>query len=173
MSPRSAPAMTALVAAAALSLPTIPALGATAAPDGPDLARIRATTAEFHRVEAAEAAGYVSTVHCESSPEGAMGVHYVHPQLAEDPVLDPDRPEILLYEPDARGRLRLVGVEWWVPDVGQERPEVHGVPLDGPMAGHDEGMPWHYDLHVWVWKHNPAGMTAPWNPTVDCTEEHA
>lgn len=172
MLPRTLLATTGLAVAAALSLPAIPSLAATAVPDGDDLARIRAATAAFHRVEAAEAAGYVTTVHCESGPEGAMGIHYIQPELAADPALDPDRPEILLYEPDERGRLRLVGVEWWTPDLGQERPEVWGVPLDGPMAGHNPDMPVHYDLHVWVWKHNPSGVTASWNPAVDCPQEH-
>lgn len=173
MSHRSALAVTALVTATALSLPLIPSVAAPATPDGDDLARVRAATAAFHRVGAAEAAGYVPAGHCESSPDGGMGVHYLHPELAADPTLDPDRPEVLLYEPDTHGRLRLVGVEWWTPYLGQESPpEVLGVPLDGPMAGHTPEMPEHYDLHVWVWRHNPAGMTAPWNPTVDCPEEH-
>jgi hypothetical protein len=29
-------------------------------------------------------------------------------------------------------------------------------------------MPIHYDLHVWLWKKNPSGMFARWNPTVTC-----
>jgi hypothetical protein len=29
------------------------------------------------------------------------------------------------------------------------------------MAGHSPDMPEHYDLHVWTWRHNPAGATAP------------
>lgn len=159
---------TALVTAA-LSLPTA-SMAASSAPDGPDLARVRAATAAFHRVEVAEAAGYVPASPCEAGPDGGMGVHYLHPELAADPTLDPERPEILLYEPTRNGRMRLVGVEWWTPDIGQPRPEVLGVPLDGPMAGHSPDMPVHYDLHVWVWKHNPDGMTASWNPAVDCSQ---
>ena len=26
----------------------------------------------------------------------------------------------------------------------------------------------HYDLHVWLWKKNPAGLFAPTNPDVRC-----
>jgi hypothetical protein len=26
----------------------------------------------------------------------------------------------------------------------------------------------HYDLHVWLWKSNPAGMFSPTNPDVKC-----
>jgi hypothetical protein len=29
-------------------------------------------------------------------------------------------------------------------------------------------MPVHYDLHVWLWQDNPAGMFALFNPTVTC-----
>lgn len=162
-------ALAAAVAVATLASPLL----ASAAPDGPsgpDLARVRAATARFHDVTVAEAAGYVPAGHCEAGPDGAMGVHYLQPELAGDLELDPTAPEVLLYEPTADG-LRLVGVEWWVADAGQDRPEVLGVPLDGPMAGHGPEMPQHYDLHVWVWRNNPDGMTAQWNPQVDCGEE--
>jgi len=36
------------------------------------------------------------------------------------------------------------------------------------MLGHSEGMPIHYDLHVWAWQANPAGTFAEWNPNVHC-----
>ena len=26
----------------------------------------------------------------------------------------------------------------------------------------------YYEVHVWVWGHNPSGMFADWNPTVAC-----
>jgi hypothetical protein len=32
-------------------------------------------------------------------------------------------------------------------------------------------MPVHYDLHAWVWKRNPAGTFAMWNPRVECPRE--
>lgn len=43
-----------------------------------------------------------------------------------------------------------------------------GQPFDGPMPGHEPGMPVHYDLHVWVGRANPAGVFSPWNPKVSC-----
>jgi hypothetical protein len=43
-----------------------------------------------------------------------------------------------------------------------------GRPFDGPMLGHEPGMPPHYDLHVWVWQANPEGIFAPFNPNVTC-----
>jgi hypothetical protein len=39
------------------------------------------------------------------------------------------------------------------------------------MAGHEEGMPWHYDLHVWLYADNPSGMFTPYNPALECPEE--
>jgi hypothetical protein len=43
-----------------------------------------------------------------------------------------------------------------------------GVPFDGPMLGHSPQMPIHHDLHVWLYRHNPAGIFAMWNPQVEC-----
>jgi hypothetical protein len=46
-----------------------------------------------------------------------------------------------------------------------------GQPFDGPMEGHEPLMPHsthHYDLHVWLWKENPAGLFKPTNPTLTC-----
>jgi hypothetical protein len=36
------------------------------------------------------------------------------------------------------------------------------------MDGHGPGMPVHYDLHVWLFKKNPRGMFAEFNPRVAC-----
>lgn len=69
--------------------------------------------------------GYLSTLAClnfphkslaghEQYPMGAMGVHFINAQLV-GPVLDPMKPQILLYEPDGAGKLRLTGAEWFVP----------------------------------------------------------
>ena len=39
------------------------------------------------------------------------------------------------------------------------------------MPGHLPGMPWHWDLHVWVWANNPSGTFAQWNPALSCDVE--
>ncbi len=135
--------------------------------DASQLAAVRRATAQFHDVTAAEAAGYVSTVVCASSPAGAMGVHYVNPALLDD-VLDPVRPEFLVYEPTAAG-LRLVAVEYMIPAAATSvHPELFGQPFEGPMAGHSPDQPVHYDLHAWIWRPNPSGMFTPWNRRVQC-----
>lgn len=142
---------------------------------GPDLAEVRKATARYHRPAAALADEYVATDHCiEDSALGGMGFHYVNPALLADPGLDPTRPEVLLYESLPGGKLRLVAVEWFAVDPDQDvttdagRPSLFGVPFDGPMLGHEPGMPVHFDLHAWIWKHNPRGTFSAWNPEVGC-----
>ena len=53
-----------------------------------------------------------------------------------------------------------------MPNAGKS--SLFGVPFDGPMLGHEPGMPKHYDLHVWLYERNPAGLFAAWNPRVHC-----
>ncbi len=43
-----------------------------------------------------------------------------------------------------------------------------GQTFQGPMRAHHPGMEKHYDLHVWLWKENPEGLFAEWNPDVTC-----
>ncbi len=153
------------------------------APELPaDLAKVRAALEKYQDPYVAVHDGYFSTVGCIYYPRpggpgqvpyvaGGMGIHFLNPQLV-GPVPDPMRPPILLYEP-VDGKLRLIGAEWFVPLATgvKERPSVFGRPFDGPMHGHEPLMPaelHHYDLHVWLWKANPAGLFAPTNPTVKC-----
>jgi hypothetical protein len=138
------------------------------------LAEVRRATAKYHNVNKAIADGFIPTEHCVSEPgSGGMGYHYVNPAHLLDGVINPRRPEILVYVPSPSGP-RLAAVEYMQVDADQDvttdgdRPSVLGQPFDGPMPGHEPGMPVHYDKHVWLWKHNPAGMFAPWNPAVTC-----
>ena len=174
----AAAALTAVAAGAVLtasaSASSAASDGRAARTEGADLATVRAATAKYHDVSVAEAAGYVPVGHCVSVlGAGAMGVHYLHPGLASDAEIDPLRPEVLLYIPDAQGRQRLVAVEYFVAeDAVRERPSVLGMPFDGPMDGHEPGMPRHYDLHLWLWAHNPAGVATAFNPALSCGDEH-
>ena len=149
----------------------------------PELEKVRAALEKYHDPYVAVREGYFSTVGCVHFPRpggsagrvaysaGAMGIHFLNPQLI-GPVLDPMRPQLLLYEPQG-GKLRLVGAEWFVPLATgiKERPTLFGRPFDGPMEGHEPLLPkalHHYDLHVWLWKANPTGLFSPTNPTVSC-----
>jgi hypothetical protein len=149
----------------------------------PEIQQLRSAFEKYKDPFVAVRDGYFSTVACinfphESMPghvqyaKGAMGVHFLNPALIA-PVLDPMKPQILLYEPDANGALRLTGVEWFLPlALAKERPKMFGHEFLGPMEGHEPVMPsdlTHYDLHVWLFKDNPEGMFAPTNPAVKCT----
>jgi hypothetical protein len=160
---------------------------------GPDLAAVRQATARFHDISAAYAAGYTTENEpCVASPDGVMGIHAPNLALIGDQALDPRRPELLLYVPKPGGGYRLVGVEYfqavllrnpetkeiapwfsqepWPPNyiVVTPTPTLFGQEFQGPMPGHTPTMPWHWDLHAWVWAHNPSGMFAEWNPSLRC-----
>lgn len=142
----------------------------------PGLVRaVRQVTQKFQDVNAATAAGYVSTESCASGPnQGAMGVHYVNEALIADGVLDVQRPEILVYEPHG-GQLQLVAVEFLVDaqqwDAANEgQPVVGGQLLNYVAAPNRLRLPAHYELHVWAWKRNTSGIFADWNPRVSCAQ---
>ncbi|MFF8830706.1 hypothetical protein [Streptomyces sp. NPDC015131] len=165
----------ALTALAALSLGTAPA--APSAPPGDDevradLARAYRATAKYHSVERAVADGYKPMRGCIDRPEGGMGYHYVN--TARNNSTDPAKPAALMYEDTANGGKRLVGIEFFVEDRDQkvstddDRPRMFGQPFLGPTPGVEAGVKVHYDLHVWIYKHNPRGMFTEWNPNVRC-----
>jgi len=165
---------TAVAGAALVAAGTTGSSASPAARDDEGVTAVRKATEKFHDVDAAIAAGYVPVSHCEELPGvGAMGVHYLNPDLASDGRINPRTPEVLLYEPMENERLTLVGVEYFVAEAAAKgkRPSVLGRPLEGPMPGHNAQMPDHYDLHLWVWRDNPNGLDATWNPAVSCQHE--
>ena len=139
-----------------------------------ELQAAKAATARFHSIRQALRAGYVLppgplSAACVASPAGGMGVHLENPALMADPALDIRRPEILNYEIKPNGRLRLVALEYFeAASQTATAPVLFGQTFDGPMPGHHPGMPVHYDVHVWLWKTNPSGMFAQFNPNVHC-----
>ena len=162
-----------LAALAAATVPLALAVPAHAHGGGSaDLVDVKRATARFHNVDRAIAAGYQPTQQCVQHPTlGVMGYHYVNPSLVADGgEVDPTRPEVLVYQPAGKGGLRLVAVEYFVVEADSPNrvPRLGNVPFEGPMAGHDAHMPRHYDLHAWVWQHNPAGTFATWNPAGRC-----
>lgn len=137
------------------------------------VADIQAATTDFQQIDAALAAGYQEASPCVESGAGAMGFHYADGALI-DGLVEVDRPEMLLYIPDGSG-LRLVGVEYMVAadpwDAANSSPPTLG---DRDFDDHRaesarHGLPFaHYDLHVWVWEENPAGLFEPFNPSLGC-----
>lgn len=122
---------------------------------------------------------------------GAMGIHYFRPDLlgitATEPRVDGNstytdflRPSILIYEPQRDGSLELVAVEnlvfqkAWHAAGHTAPPSFHGVAydtmVDDPKTEVDEAHMFeaHYDRHVWVFRENPSGVFAQFNPNVTC-----
>ena len=142
--------------------------------------QIKNATKLYRNPAAAVAAGFIPTnEYAELPGVGGMGVHYVNPANLFDGVIDPVKPDILVYVPTKIGGRRLGAVEYFSRDADQDpttdsdRPSLFGVPFDGPMPGHEPGMPVHYDLNVWLYAKNPAGQLAAWNPRVSCTPSSA
>jgi hypothetical protein len=139
---------------------------------------VREATAKYQDVAAAIHDGYTPVLGCVSSPdEGAMGVHYLKPELIGDGAEDVERPELLVYEPLHNGRLRLVAVEyltladlWDANHTDGSPPVLMGQLFDYTSSPNRFRLPGHYSLHVWAWKYNHAGAFAMWNPRVSCTE---
>lgn len=186
-------------AASATGATSAAELAPAAARLGPDVSKalgsLRNATAAFHDVGAAMAAGYANPagIPCVASPAGTMGIHAAKASLVMDQAVIPDQPEVLLYLPKDDGGFKLVAVEYVVPALVRNnstgavspwfamtpwgsgytlitpRPSVFGEGFEGPMAGHEPGMPWHYDKHVWVWNTNPNGMFSQWNPSISCS----
>jgi hypothetical protein len=123
---------------------------------------------------------------------GSMGIHFVRADLLgitgpPNPRVngtgthtDFRQPGVLIYEPQADGSLELVAVEnlvflqAWEAAGNVAPPTFRGVPydhmVDDPATPVDEAHMFepHYDLHVWLYRENPRGMFAQFNPAVTC-----
>jgi len=153
------------------------AAAAGAEPDG--LSTARAATAGYHRLTVAADAGYglltdAAGIACIDKPgAGGMGIHYANGALVGDAAVDAATPEVLVYEPEPNGRLRLVAVEYVVFQAAWDEahsapPSLFGQEFELIPAGNRYGLPPFYELHAWIWKHNPRGMFDDWNPRVSC-----
>lgn len=123
---------------------------------------------------------------------GAMGIHFFRPDLLgitgpPNPRVngtgthtDFHTPAVLIYEPQADGSLELVAVEnlvfieAWEAAGNSEPPRFGEVSFnrmaDDPATKPDEahGFAPHYDLHVWLYRENPRGTFAQFNPAANC-----
>jgi hypothetical protein len=126
-----------------------------------------------------------------------MGYHYSHPGLmgltppstwvngrvnGTGTYTGANPPAVLLYMDDAsaEGGKRLVGIELLVfaeawhatnKQAPQYRGRDYNLMADDPATSQDEAhgfMP-HYDLHLWLFEHNPSGLYAQWNPALSCS----
>lgn len=139
---------------------------ARAAVDG-DTARIRRATAAYRRLDAAVSDGYARSVtQCIQHPRhGVMGYHHGNRALM-DGRIELERPEILVYSRTASGESVLNGVEYIVPFSAVGRDGTPPRVMGQALKPSDELQLWY--LHVWVWRENPAGLFADWNPALRC-----
>lgn len=125
------------------------------------LADIRRATAKYQRIEKALEDGFVQGSPCVESPMGlgGMGFHYLDTTRI-DGVLNPMEPEILVYEKEKNGRMRLVAVEYLV-----VAPAWDGENSEPPMLG----MVAFDDHREIIMIENEEGVMVPVNPTCSRT----
>ena len=134
------------------------------------LDQVRDATEAYHKVSAAQAAGYnlvPGLDYCFTNPGvGGMGYHYINVALLDN-IIDPLRPEAMVYNTRPNGTLALGAVEYIVPAAGWDA--VHSSPptLFGQVFGLEAALGV-YELHAWIWKNNPLGVFFEWNPKVSC-----
>ena len=132
-----------------------------------DVEKLRAATKSFHDLAAAEAAGYPTKMPAcvADSTMGAMGHHLIDRKLIDDK-LDIEHPEMLIYAPAGDGKVELVAVEYIVPyrflPSTEKAPRLFGQEL----KRYDQFNYW--EIHVWAWRKNAAGLFADWNPVLKC-----
>jgi hypothetical protein len=99
----------------ALALLSLFAVGPASADDlsgSPLVDHVRAANDRFQDVAVAVKEGY-GPIPCASSAQGgAMGIHYVNGNFLKDGVTDIAKPEAVMYEPMADGKMALVAVEY-------------------------------------------------------------
>jgi hypothetical protein len=124
-------------------------------------------TARYHDIELAKRDGFVLLHDCETRlNDEPVGTVYVNMSRLTDGVINPERPDALIYEPTATG-LRLVGVEFAIPYTLWTKPQPPQL-LGATFQREDEfGV---FALHAWVWRRNPNGLFAETNPRVACSE---
>jgi hypothetical protein len=123
---------------------------------------------------------------------GVMGIHFLRPDLLgitgpPNPRVDGTgthtdftKPAVLIYEPQADESLQLVAIEnlvfikAWEAAGNKAPPSFQGVPydrmVDDPATKVDEAHMFepHYDRHVWLYRDNPNGIFAQFNPNATC-----
>jgi hypothetical protein len=129
-------------------------------------ATLRRVTARYHHIEVAKRDSFVLLHDCETRlNDEPVGTVYVNLSRLTDGVINPEKPDALIYEPSEKG-LKLVGVEFAIPFTLWTQPNPPQL-LGTTFQREDEfGV---FALHAWVWRRNPNGMFAETNPRVTCS----
>jgi hypothetical protein len=135
------------------------------------LENIRAAVSKYKSLPVALSDGYRPLPKCveDFDESGALGLEYLQLRASRDDKIDLVKPEQLFYVPQPDGKPpELAGVGYFVPDEGQKPPASPLGHLDGPIPGQFFGEPAHWELHVWLFRKNPDGLLAFFNPDIKC-----
>lgn len=166
-----------------------------------EIEKVRQATRKYEDINVAKDEGYVPappgdcvTAAKEGLPAqwGGMGIHYINPKVLKITGSEPKvsgeathtdfmTPSILLYEPQADGKMKLVGVEnlvflhAWQAAGNQAPPSFAGrvwdTMADNAGTEQDEAHHFepHHDQHVYFAKSaDPRDQLNPFNPSVTC-----
>jgi hypothetical protein len=158
---------------------TLPTQNQEASPDQQSKANalikiVRDSTERFKNVAVAEAEGYALQFGCVvGDSSGAMGLHFVNGDLVNRGVLDATKPQIVIYEAEPDGHLRLIGADYLLFQSAWDAnnpapPQLMGQAFHLFDAPNQFALPAFYTLHVWAWKKNPNGSFVNWHPNVSC-----
>jgi hypothetical protein len=144
---------------------------------GAELAVVRQSTAQYHRVEDAVAGGYMLYPGAGGNPGGPDAFYVNMAAIYDGPpetggipgVLRLDQPEALAYVKLPNGELRLASVFFFKPYApwpapGQTVEPTEDPPVwlgEEPVANVTIGM---WEMEVWLWVHNPNGLFNFVNP---------
>ena len=124
-----------------------------------ELQQAKIATARYNHFENAIADEYVDIN--VIVPE--MGYHYL--KLANlDATFDYAKPEILVYNKEENGRMKLVALEYAVPISLSPNAPPSGFTGTDDNWGIYQGTLW--TLHAWIWEFNPEGVFHSTNPLV-------
>jgi len=128
-----------------------------------EVERVKSATMQYVDFDKAASEGFVDV----SGYVPQMGHHYMLMSRVDDK-FELEKPEILLYVPDADGNMEFLGVEY---SILVDDPANPGNPPEGFAGDQDQ---WHFreelaqwQLHVWTVKDNPDGIFASHNPDVN------
>ena len=132
-----------------------------------DLETLRRATRPYQDLAEAGKAGYPTKIpRCVAdSTMGGMGYHMVHRELFDDK-LEIEKPEMLIYAANDSGKMELAGVEYVVPYKYLPRTSTPPRLFGQALKQYDEFNYW--EIHVWAWRKNAAGLFADWNPAIKC-----
>ena len=178
---RYAVAGAAVMASAVTSVVFVATSGTSSAAGKDDgLAYVRDVTARYKDVANAKADGFeelkdAAGIACiDKTGSGGMGIHYVLKSRVGDVNESADQPELVIYEPQKNGKLKLVAAEYvvvadaWAKAGHSGAPSLFGQSFNLVGAPNRYGLPAFYELHAWAWDHNSSGGFADYNPKVVC-----